>query len=185
MKKFAAILLLCLYTFNISGYQLLFYVIEQMAAQHLQSSLDQEAYAKNNLLTLTVPLSLPYISDTPGFEWGDGEITIEGKIYHYVERGVINGALVLLCLPDHQKMKLERAKANYVDLTGDFQHSKPSKKNQDNTNPFRDIRLKYCPNNAAGAALILPGFSFTHVARYLLQLRQRQIKLPDQPPNWS
>lgn len=182
MKKFAAIVLFCLYTFNLFGYLLLFHLMEQRAEERLQTSLNQETYLENDLITLTVPLSLPYVTDTQGFERVDGEITLKGKIYHYVKRAIKNGAYVLLCLPDHGKMKLENSKAEYFKLTGDFQQARSSKKNGSKAELFKDMRLKYTQQFNDAANFALPIVSIEVIPSYTLHPVYRQKALPDQPP---
>ncbi len=55
-------------------------------------------------------MSVPYQIEQKDFERFDGEVNLNGKIYKYVKRKVCDGNLVLLCLPDHNKMNLETAK---------------------------------------------------------------------------
>src|SRR4051794_29767303 len=45
--------------------------------------------------------------DNTAFERTDGEVKINGKIYRYVKRRISDGDLVLLCLPDYNKMRLQ------------------------------------------------------------------------------
>jgi hypothetical protein len=186
LKKFAAIILLCLYTFNLFGYLLLFHVMEQHAEQRMQTSLDKEAYLEEDLITLKVPLSLPYVSDTQGFERIDGQITIDGKIYHYVKRAIKEGALVLMCLPDHQKMKIERAKQDFFKLAGDLQPTTPTKKTNDGkADIFKGLRAKYTQQFESWECFSLPVTFPVTGTPYNFSLPNRQGDLPDQPPEWS
>lgn len=83
----------------------------------LQASLDKDLYNEADLLTIKVPLSLPYLPDNTGFERVDGEIKIDGKIYKYVKRKISEGQLVLLCLPDYNKMRLQsQANESYKNI---------------------------------------------------------------------
>ena len=63
---------------------------------------------------------MPYISSQSDFERIDGEVNIQGKSYKYVKRKVENGQLVLLCLPDVQKMHLDNAKNEFGSHTNDL-----------------------------------------------------------------
>ena len=119
MKKLAAIFLLLLLSFNFMGYRLWFYFVQQQADERLLSSLDAEQYNEADLITLTIPLQIPYQPSQKDFERVDGEIKVDGIIYKYVKRKVEGGQLVLLCLPDKQKMHLEDAKHTAFKLTND------------------------------------------------------------------
>lgn len=132
MKKVVTILLLGLLLFNFIGYKLLFYALEKSADNKITAAIDKNNYNDADLITLTVPLSMPYIQDSKDFERKDGEITLNGKVYHYVKQKISQGNLVLLCLPDEQKTQLQNAKSNYCKLTNEFQDNNSSKKSGDN-----------------------------------------------------
>jgi len=120
LKAITAISLLILFAFNLFGYNLLFYYAQKTSDKQLQTSLDHKQYNDAELITITVPLSVPYYLNTTDFERYDGEIKVDGKIYKYVERKVANGELVLKCLPDYNKMQLQSAKIDFFKNTNDF-----------------------------------------------------------------
>lgn len=107
LKKLAAILLLVLFLLNTIGYRIALFFAERESDIHLEASLDRDLYNEDDLVTITVPLSLPYLNNQSQFERVDGEIRFNGKIYKYVKRKVIEGSLILLCLPDYNKMRLQ------------------------------------------------------------------------------
>jgi len=74
VKQLATILLLLLLLFNFVGYRLLFDVLQQKANKELVAKLDNNQYNDADLITLTVPLSMPYLTDSKDFERKDGEI---------------------------------------------------------------------------------------------------------------
>lgn len=119
LKKLATISLLVLFLFNLFGYRLVFDALQQKADQQLVIKLDKKEYNQQQLLTITIPLSMPYLSSSSQFERVDGEITWKGKIFHYVERKVDNGQLVLRCLPDEKKTDLESAKNDIAKASSD------------------------------------------------------------------
>ncbi len=80
------------------------------------------------LLHLIVPLSMPYITDSKEFESKDGEITLKGKVYHYVKQKISQGNLVLMCLPDEQKTHLQNAKDDFFRLANELQNNNSSSK---------------------------------------------------------
>jgi hypothetical protein len=133
VKKLATILLLALLLFNFVGYKLVFNALQQKAGKDLVSRIDHNAYNEADLITITVPLSMPYLNDSKDFERKDGEITFNGKIYHYVKEKVSQGNLVLMCLPDEQKMRIQSAKDDFSKLANELQNNTSSKKSGDNS----------------------------------------------------
>lgn len=115
--KLAAIILLLLLSFNFVGYRLWFYMLQTSAETALVARLDAAQYNEEDLLTLKVPLKLPYQTSATDFERIDGEINVDGTLYKYVKRKVEAGYLVLLCLPHEEKMQLEKATQTAFQLT--------------------------------------------------------------------
>ncbi|HLL41614.1 MAG TPA: hypothetical protein VK369_00680, partial [Segetibacter sp.] len=113
MKKFSAIFLIALFLFNLFGYRILFNYEQQQSDVRLEASLDKQEYNDADLVTIKVPLSLPYVNNQQNFERVDGEITVNGKILKYVKRKITDGNLILLCLPNDNKMRIESAKDEF------------------------------------------------------------------------
>ena len=144
MKKLAAIFLIIIFLFNIGGYRLWFYFEQQRSDNQIQVLLDKEQYNEAELITIKTPLSLPYQSNTTDFERVSGEINFNGKIYKYVKRKIDNGNLVLLCLPDKNKMQLEKAKADFFKNTTDLAQNDNSKKSDNSKSiSFKNAASEY------------------------------------------
>ncbi|MES1249259.1 MAG: hypothetical protein ABUL46_01170 [Chitinophaga rupis] len=113
MRKLAAIFLLFILLFNAIGYKVWFYYAERKSDRQLEARLDRNQYKDEDLLTLKIPLNIPYQLNESQFERIDGEISLDGKLYKYVKRRVSEGNLILLCIPDIEKMTLKNAKTGY------------------------------------------------------------------------
>lgn len=184
MKKLSAILLLLLLLFNLLGYRLLFAYTLQQWDSRIASYLDKEAYNEQDLISIKVPLSLPYQTDWKDFERVDGEISISGQVYKYVKRKVVNGELVLMCLPDHNKTKLETAKDEFFKLANNLQTTSPTKKTAGTRiASFNDLALEY-DHHQPNYALPLCGYD---VLKYLslkeYTLPDPLLLTPEQPPD--
>jgi hypothetical protein len=105
----------------------------------LEASLDKEGYDANNLITIKVALSLPYVNDWSDFQRVNGEIESGGRVYKFVKRKIYQGQLILLCLPDDQKTYLKTAKEDFFKTANDLS-AIPSSKKQGNGN---SASLKY------------------------------------------
>ena len=125
LKKLASILLIILFLFNLVGYRIVYCYEQQQADNQLEASLNKDLYNEADLLTIKVPLSLPYLVNNSSFERVDGEIKVNGKIYKYVKRRILEGQLVLLCLPDYNKMLLQsEARESYKTIADGIPNSK-------------------------------------------------------------
>jgi hypothetical protein len=120
MKPVTAILLLVIHVFNMGGYRILFDQLEKKASIQLVQQLDNEQYRDDQLIEMKVPLPMPYQTNWADFERYNGEIEISGVHYNYVKRKVYNDTLILLCIPNQGKMKLNSAKEQFFSLVNDI-----------------------------------------------------------------
>ena len=111
----------------------MFYALQQKADDNIVSKIDRYDYNNADLITLTVPLSMPYLTDSKDFTRTDGEITLNGKIYHYVKQKISEGNLILMCLPDEQKTHLQNAKEDFFRLASELQNNTAPQKSGNNT----------------------------------------------------
>lgn len=125
LKKALSILLLGIFLFNLGGYRFVFHFANQKADQQIQARLDNESYNENELVVLKMPMSVPYYSGTAysgntEFEYTQGEVTLEGVIYRYVKKRVVNDVLEMYCIPHESKMELMNARDRFAKLSTDF-----------------------------------------------------------------
>lgn len=167
--------------FNFIGYRFVFNALQQKSDKQLVANLDKNKYDEADLVTVTVPLSMPYIQDSKDFERRDGEITLNGKIYHYVKEKISNGNLVLMCLPDEQKMKLQTAKNDFFQTQNDLQNN-TSKKSGDNGQVIKLVLSDYeqPQNNSIHLFSTWAITSYSSFANFAL-LKGQGI-MPEQPP---
>jgi len=142
MKKLAAIFFLSLFLFNVIGYRLVFYFVQKQADVTAEAKLDNSDYNDKDLITIKVPISLPYQTNWKEFERVDGEVTFDGKIYKYVKRKIEDGQLVLMCLPDEHKQRLQTARDDFFKLANDLTASSSSKK-QSNAFSIKNVLGDY------------------------------------------
>jgi len=86
---------------------------------------------------------MPYQVLQSDYERVDGEINLDGKIYKYVKRRIVNGELELLCLPDQNKMRLQSAKTDYFKTTSDIVNDNSKKADNSKTNIFKNLTSDY------------------------------------------
>jgi hypothetical protein len=79
---------------------------------------------------MRVSLNLPYQNDQAVFERVNGEIEIDGTHYNYVKRRIENGQLVVMCIPNQRKTKIENSRDDYFKLINDLQQNGNAKKTE-------------------------------------------------------
>ncbi len=185
MKKLAAIFFLLIFLFNIGGYKIVFYFLQQDASTQMTAAIDRQQYDESKLITIRVPLSLPYQYDKAEFERVDGEITVNGKVYHYVQRKMEHGEIVLQCLPDANKTMLQTAKDDYSRLTNDLTgtNSGTKKSNPANLLSFKALSGDYdkMSEDKTSPRFVVPEKSLYNEVSAALTIKGLHT-LPERPP---
>lgn len=181
MKKAASILLLALLAFNWVGYRFVSNFLEHRADRQLTRQIDNAAYDESSLIELRVPLNAPYLAgNSTSFERYDGELEIDGVHYKYVKRKIENGELVLMCLPNESKTRLQDSENHFFQLVNDLNHS--TKKEKSNTASFKAFVAEYKKENNSWTIPVL-----ATVARHQLLSSHSACApgftaIPEQPP---
>ncbi len=108
MKKIAAILLMGLMIFNVTGYRFTLRWMQHAQNISFEKQLDAAEYDEASLIEIAVPLSLPYYNNWGEWERYDGEIQVGGQTWKYVKRKIENGQLVVKCLPNLQQQTIQK-----------------------------------------------------------------------------
>ncbi|HYF32620.1 MAG TPA: hypothetical protein VD993_15955 [Chitinophagaceae bacterium] len=179
IKKLTAISLIALLVFNWYGYRVLMNYLEDKATTQLQVKLDKQQYDESSLITIRIPLNMPYITDWDDFESHYGETEIDGVHYKYVKRKVERGELVLLCIPNAEKTMISDAKDNFFKLVNDLQQPTGKKDSKGHTVkiPFSD----YIADQPAGIKILASTHTSVHV-NYHFFIPSAFIEVPAQPP---
>ena len=180
LKKIAVILLMCMLLFNWFGYQILTHYLQQHADNELETRLDKEEYDTKDLVTIKIPLHLPYITDRIEYTRCDGEIDLNGTHYKYVKRRVYRDSLELLCLVDQSKQKLTDAGNRYFSLVNGLQSSHDQSK--ESPSFFKTLLTEYQPElNDWNITSCYPQKQ-NPVPRVLVYTYPCSSSGPDQPP---
>ena len=128
MKRLAAILFLFILLFNFYGYRFVINSMQEESVAAIEIKVDNKDYADDELVSVKTVLHLPYYNSSNEFERAYGSITIDGKDYEYVKRRVMNDTLELLCIPNHDKTKLQAINNDLAKASVDGGSSAPDKK---------------------------------------------------------
>ena len=132
MKRVVAIVLMGILLFNWYGYRIVADYFENKASVEMQAQLDVNNYAEADLISIKVPVSLPYGPNSQNFEKVEGNIDIHGVNYQYVKRRIYNDTLELMCIPNTEKTTIKNARDEFSKLANDFVNLSTSKKTSDN-----------------------------------------------------
>jgi hypothetical protein len=128
------------------GYKIYFYYLEIEADGRIQSKIEQISELDKELITIKIPILLPYHTDWANFERVDGEVTFKGKIFKYVKQKISKDTLILLCINDKEKTEISNQRDNYISKINDLaseSNKKPTLKQckTDYFESFNDIKF--------------------------------------------
>ena len=116
LKKAISIFFLVIFLFNVGGYHVAFWVLRVQARTHLLHRLDADAYSSEDVVVLTIPVSLPYPIYDASYERANGEVEYNGEIYQLVKQKIENDTLFMVCVKDHQQKHLQKTMTEYTNL---------------------------------------------------------------------
>lgn len=182
IKKAISCFFLLVFVFNLIGYRILVYYAQQQTDNLLENQFDNDIYDKNEDFTISVPLNLPYATNWENFERFDGEVSYKGKIYKYIKRKVYNNQLLLVCLPNVNKMRLENVKNNFFEKTVVGQNTNDKKTGDNKTSNVKKLATDYynfttCCSSGRWHTILSLKF-FKHTPKLYLTF----IAKPTQPP---
>ena len=130
------------FLFNVIGYKIYFYYLETKSDERILSKIEQISELDKELITIKIPINLPYQTDWANFERVDGEVNFKGKIYKYVKQKVSKDTLILLCINDKEKIEINKQSDDYIKKVNDLaseNNKKPTLK-QSKTDYFESVK---------------------------------------------
>lgn len=183
MKKIASIFFLSIFLFNWLGYRLLSAFLENRANSVMISALDEDQYDDSELVTIKLPSSLPYYTNSKSFTRMDGEIEISGVHYNYVKCRMYKDSVEYLCIPNQARTKLDNARDEFYKLVNDLQHPSQNKKTDNNSSNIKNLLSEFCMEiNEWKFSNFLNEQSITN-SFYLLVLSKPAISPRELPPD--
>jgi hypothetical protein len=182
LKKFAAILLMLVFLFNLFGYQHLISFLKYKADAKLESRIDNNEYDEASLTEIRVSLNMPYQQRYTEFERHYGEINIDGKAYTYVKRKIEGDVLVLKCISNDSKQRLKETANDITKSNSGQDQENNGKKNNSSLKIFSgdyDDKNQFCDLSLND--ILKPVLS----NKYSSALTDVLVKTPHQPPRFS
>jgi hypothetical protein len=146
------------------------------------AKIDRSDYDDKDLVEVKVPVNLPYQTNWQDFERYDGEIQIAGVHYNYVKRKLQNDTLILMCIPNAEKMKLFNARETFFSLVNDMQQNESGKHLPLPVKPVKIFMVEYVPNqnDFTFKGPLKMNFKYCHTNCPAVLSRDKEA--PQQPP---
>ncbi|HMF73511.1 MAG TPA: hypothetical protein VK616_18655 [Flavitalea sp.] len=155
--------------------------MESKADITLETKIDNSDYDESSLIEIRIPLNAPYLSNNlTKFQRYDGELELDGVHYKYVKRKVVNGELVLLCLPNKSKTELHNSGKEFFKLVNDLNQTQS--KNKSDTSNFKSVTTEYKKETNAWAIPTLPLVILEHDIVIKSCVAEGFNFIPKQPP---
>jgi hypothetical protein len=113
VKRTITFILLLLFLLNIVGFYGVFVGLKLSTQAALRQQFDADNYA-NQEVTIKVPITLPYASDSKGYERVDGDFEHNGQVYRLVKQKLQSDTLYIVCVKDNHTQKINQVLADYV-----------------------------------------------------------------------
>ncbi|MBX2915619.1 MAG: hypothetical protein KF856_10160 [Cyclobacteriaceae bacterium] len=114
MKRVFALFLMLLFLLNVLGYYGVLVGLQLKNKQNLQAQFDSDEYERQHEVTIKVPLTIPYATDSKEYTRVDGEFEHEGEVYRMVKQKLQSDTLYIVCVKDATSKDIKQALAEYV-----------------------------------------------------------------------
>lgn len=114
VKRTFVIIMLFLFLLNVLGYYGVLVGLQIKNTQNLSAQFDEDDYSRQHEVTIKVPITVPYQSDTREYVRVDGEFEHEGDVYKMVKQRLQRDTLYIVCVKDNTSKKINQALKDYV-----------------------------------------------------------------------
>lgn len=76
--------------------------------------LDAEDYAASETVTIKIPITIPYATDSRAFQRVDGTFQHNGEFYRLVKQRLSEDTLYVVCIRDHENKRIDEAMSTFV-----------------------------------------------------------------------
>lgn len=114
MKQLVSLTLVALLLLNVLGYYALFLGLQYRNDRAMTRKLDAGTYEQSQLITIKLPLAVPYLADSKGFERVDGKFRHNGQVYRLVKQRYAQDTLTIVCTKDRESARIQDALSDFV-----------------------------------------------------------------------
>ncbi len=106
--------MLALFLLNVLGYYGVFVGLQFKNSREMQARFDNEDYARTQEITIKVPITVPYATDSREYTRVDGEFEHQGEVYRMVKQKLQSDTLYIVCVKDNISKDIKQALVDYV-----------------------------------------------------------------------
>ena len=114
MKRGLTIVLLVLFLLNVLGYYGVFMGLQFVNEKEMRALFDDDNFLPEEEITIKVPITVPYATDSREFTRVDGEFEHQGETYRMVKQRYISDTLHIVCVKDNTSKEIKQALNDYV-----------------------------------------------------------------------
>jgi hypothetical protein len=96
------------------GYYGVFMGLKYKNDKDMILQLDAENYSESEEITIKVPISIPYATDSKSFERVNGNFKYNGELYRLVKQKLSQDTLYVVCVKDHKNKLIDEAITDFV-----------------------------------------------------------------------
>lgn len=119
MRNLFSLLLAILLFLNVFGYYGVFLGLQYRNDLSMTTKLDTEHFTDEKSFTIKIPITVPYASDSRGFERVNGEFEYNGEFYRLVKQKLSQDTLYIVCVKDVEHKKIHEALSGFVKTFSD------------------------------------------------------------------
>ena len=120
MKRVVAIFLSLVFLFNIVGYKAFYFYQIQNADKRLETKVRTSNFAAEKLITIKIPVKLPYLIDWAEYQSMEGEVVYKKETYRYIKKKIARDTVFLVCIDHHEKTKIQNDSDEFFKKVNDI-----------------------------------------------------------------
>jgi hypothetical protein len=117
VKKSLTLVLLVLFLFNVLGYYGVFVGLQFANEREMKALFDDTNFLPEEEITIKVPITIPYATDSREFSRVDGEFEHDGEVYRMVKQRYIGDTLYMVCVKDNNSKEIKQKRAGQKQFT--------------------------------------------------------------------
>ena len=119
VKRLFSIVMLIIFLLNVFGYYGIFVGLQFRNDLEANKWLDESKYSGADEVTLRIPISIPYLTDSKDFERVEGDFVHQGEVYRLLKQKYAGDTLTIVCVRDADAKKINQDLADYVKTFSD------------------------------------------------------------------
>jgi len=119
MKRTIPYFLILLLLLNFWGMYGVFVGMQFRNDFNAHQQIDEGKYSRQELIAITIPLTLPYAYEASGFDRVEGQFEHNGELYRLIEKKLSNDTLTVLCVRDQAHHRIAEVIADFVKTFSD------------------------------------------------------------------